>query len=417
MSNLFAQTEALAFGKTEGEVKAEGTPAWLAPHRVFEGNRPTNTILAERLTPETLGLLVALYEHSVFTQGTIWNIDSFDQWGVELGKALAERTIPELESADEPRLAHDSSTNALIRRYRRLQGQAPMKTSPLAGKPATPAMLVDVPRLVTAYYTEVPDPSRAGTAGRVRHLGASRLRVRRTPSTNGTCSPSARPSATTASGRASTVRCSSASTRTRCPCRPVPARSRCWRPTAWRSCSRTHDEYTPTPAISHAILIYNRGRTAGLADGIVITPSHNPPDDGGFKYNPPNGGPADNGVTGWIEARANELLEGALEGVRRISHEKALRASTTHRHDYLDAYVRDLGQVIDMDAIRGANIRMGVDPLGGAGVHYWGPIAERYGLNLARRERRRRSDLPLHDASIGTAASAWIRHRPTRCRA
>jgi glucose-6-phosphate isomerase len=121
MSNLFAQTEALAFGKTEEEVKAEGTPAGLAPHRVFEGNRPTNTILAERLTPETLGLLVALYEHSVFTQGVIWGIDSFDQWGVELGKVLAARTIPELESASEPQLKHDSSTNALIRRYRRLK--------------------------------------------------------------------------------------------------------------------------------------------------------------------------------------------------------------------------------------------------------------------------------------------------------
>jgi glucose-6-phosphate isomerase len=125
MSNLFAQTEALAFGKTEDEVKAEGTPRWLAPHRVFEGNRPTNTILAERLMPETLGLLVALYEHSVFTQGAVWNIDSFDQWGVELGKVLAERTIPELESAGEPQLRHDSSTNALIRRYRRLKNGRP----------------------------------------------------------------------------------------------------------------------------------------------------------------------------------------------------------------------------------------------------------------------------------------------------
>jgi glucose-6-phosphate isomerase len=125
MSNLFAQTEALAFGKTEDEVKAGGTPAWLAPHRVFEGNRPTNTLLAERLTPDTLGSLVALYEHSVFVQGSIWNIDSFDQWGVELGKALAERTIPELESADEPQLEHDSSTNALIRRYRRLRQVRP----------------------------------------------------------------------------------------------------------------------------------------------------------------------------------------------------------------------------------------------------------------------------------------------------
>ena len=121
MSNLFAQTEALAFGKTEEQARAEGVPAWLAPHRVFEGNRPSNTLLAERLTPQILGSLIALYEHSVFTQGMIWNIDSFDQWGVELGKVLAQRTIPELESDGEPPLEHDSSTNALIRRYRRLK--------------------------------------------------------------------------------------------------------------------------------------------------------------------------------------------------------------------------------------------------------------------------------------------------------
>ncbi|MGR8979844.1 MAG: glucose-6-phosphate isomerase [Gammaproteobacteria bacterium] len=119
MANLFAQTEALAFGKTESEVKAEGIPDWLAPHRTFEGNRPTNTLLVDRLTPETLGKLVALYEHSVFTQGAIWNIDSFDQWGVELGKALARKTAAEIKSSDEPQLNHDSSTNALIRRYRR----------------------------------------------------------------------------------------------------------------------------------------------------------------------------------------------------------------------------------------------------------------------------------------------------------
>ena len=124
MSNLFAQSEALAFGKTQSEVEAEGTPPALAPHRVFEGNRPSNTILAERLTPETLGALVALYEHSVFTQGAIWNIDSFDQWGVELGKVLAKKTAAELESAEEPVLQHDSSTNALIRRYRRFKGEA-----------------------------------------------------------------------------------------------------------------------------------------------------------------------------------------------------------------------------------------------------------------------------------------------------
>ncbi len=121
LANVFAQAEALAFGKTSEAVKAEGTPDWLVPHRVFQGNRPSNTILADRLTPATLGKLVALYEHSVFTQGTIWNINSFDQWGVELGKALAQRIIPELESREEPRLAHDSSTNTLIRRYRKLK--------------------------------------------------------------------------------------------------------------------------------------------------------------------------------------------------------------------------------------------------------------------------------------------------------
>jgi len=124
LANVFAQAEALAFGKTAAEAKAEGTPDWLVPHRVFEGNRPSNTILVERLTPAVLGKLVALYEHSVFAQGTIWNIDSFDQWGVELGKALAQRIVPELEAVNEPPLAHDSSTNALIRRYRKLKGGA-----------------------------------------------------------------------------------------------------------------------------------------------------------------------------------------------------------------------------------------------------------------------------------------------------
>ena len=142
------------------------------------------------------------------------------------------------------------------------------------------------------------------------------------------------------------------------------------------------DEYTPTPVVSHAILTYNRGRKTGLADGIVITPSHNPPHDGGFKYNPPNGGPAESVVTDWIEARANEFLERGLKGVKRIPFEKALSAPTTHRHDYLNAYITDLSNVLDMDAISGAKISLGVDPLGGAGVHYWEPIAERYGLNL-----------------------------------
>ena len=142
------------------------------------------------------------------------------------------------------------------------------------------------------------------------------------------------------------------------------------------------DEFTPTPVISHAILTHNRGRKAGLADGIVITPSHNPPHDGGFKYDPPQGGPADNVVTDWIEAKANALLEARLKGVKRIPYEKALRASTTHRHDYVNGYINDLGNVIDLDVVGGAKLHLGVDPLGGAGVHYWARIAERHHLNL-----------------------------------
>ena len=141
-------------------------------------------------------------------------------------------------------------------------------------------------------------------------------------------------------------------------------------------------EFTPTPVISHAILTYNQDRNAGLADGIVITPSHNPPDNGGFKYNPPNGGPADTDITGWIQQRANALLEGGLKEVKRVPFEQARHADTTREHDYLDAYVGDLASVVDFDAIRGAGVRMGVDPLGGAGVHYWAPIAERYRLDL-----------------------------------
>jgi len=142
------------------------------------------------------------------------------------------------------------------------------------------------------------------------------------------------------------------------------------------------DEYTPTPAISHAILTYNSRRKRGLADGIVITPSHNPPHDGGFKYNPPHGGPAETAITDWIEAKANEFLESGLLGVNRISYERALKQPSTHRHDYLEAYAQDLSNVIDMDVIRGAKLSLGVDPLGGAGVHYWPRIAELYGLDL-----------------------------------
>jgi phosphoglucomutase len=143
------------------------------------------------------------------------------------------------------------------------------------------------------------------------------------------------------------------------------------------------NEYTPTPAISHAILVHNRGRDDALADGIVITPSHNPPEDGGFKYNPPSGGPAGSDITAWIEERANALLADGLKGVRRISYERALKADTTRTYDFIDTYTRDLANVIDMDAIRGSGISLGVDPMGGAGVNFWPVIAERYKLNLS----------------------------------
>ncbi|MEO5630169.1 MAG: alpha-D-glucose phosphate-specific phosphoglucomutase, partial [Thermomonas sp.] len=143
------------------------------------------------------------------------------------------------------------------------------------------------------------------------------------------------------------------------------------------------DEYTPTPAVSHAILVHNGGRDTGLADGILITPSHNPPDSGGFKYNPPNGGPAGGDVTGWIQDEANRLLESGLDGVKRVSLAKARAANTTRTHDYLGSYVADLDKVVDFDAIRSAGLHLGVDPLGGAGVHYWARIAERYRLDLS----------------------------------
>jgi len=253
--------------------------------------------------------------------------------------------------------------------------------SPLAGKPAPPAMLVDVSRLVSAYYTEVPDaaiPGQRVAFGTSGHRGSAFQKtfnewhvlaitqaICRYRAQQGIDGPLFLGIDTHA---LSLPACTSAL--------EVLAANRVDVMLAER------DEYTPTPAVSHAILTYNRGRTAGLADGIVVTPSHNPPEDGGFKYNPPHGGPADSGVTGWIEAEANALLTGGLQGVMRMPVEQALRAATTHRHDYLTSYVSDLGGVIDMAAIRGATIRLGVDPLGGAGVHYWAPIAERYGLNL-----------------------------------
>ena len=259
--------------------------------------------------------------------------------------------------------------------------QKAMKTSPLAGKLAEPGMLVNVPRLITAYYSERPDPSvrsqrvAFGTSGHrgsafdkafnewhILAMSQAICLYRKHQKIDGPLFLGMDTHALSVPALASALEVLAAN--------------------GVDVMLAQADEYTPTPVISHAILTYNRGRKTGLADGIVITPSHNPPHDGGFKYNPPNGGPAESIVTTWIEAKSNELLEHELSGLKRIPFEKALRAPTTHRHDYLNTYIADLANVLDMDAIRGAKIKMGVDPLGGAGVHYWGPIAERYGLNF-----------------------------------
>jgi len=256
-----------------------------------------------------------------------------------------------------------------------------VKTSPLAGKPAPRAMLVDVPRLVTAYYTDMPDPAvpaqrvAFGTSG---HRGSSFKRSFNEGHilaiTQAICLYRTRQGISGPLFLGIDTHALS-----------VPARATALEVLAANGVDvmiAAEDEYTPTPVISHAILTYNRGRKTGLADGIVITPSHNPPPDGGFKYNPPSGGPAGTAVTRWIEGKGNELLEARLAGVKRVPHERALRAPTTHRHDYLHPYVDDLGNVIDLDVLRGAHISLGVDPLGGAGVHYWKHIAERHHLDL-----------------------------------
>src|SRR5665213_996481 len=253
-----------------------------------------------------------------------------------------------------------------------------MTINPMAGKPAPASMLVNVPRLVCAYYADAPDPAvpdqkvAFGTSG---HRGSSFQRsfneahilaitqaivLYRTQQgitgplflgmdTHALSEPAFISALEVLGANGVTVM--------------IPD---------------DHTDYTPTPVVSHAILMYNHGRTSGLADGIVVTPSHNPPDDGGFKYNFTNGGPADTQITGWIENRANELLSDGLKGVLRVPLERATRAATTHKHDYMDSYISDLGAVIDFDAIRSANLTLGVDPLGGAGVFYWAMIAERY---------------------------------------
>ena len=259
--------------------------------------------------------------------------------------------------------------------------EAPVNISPLAGKPPTPAMLVDVPKLITAYCTEVPDYSvpeqrvAFGTSGhRGSALGGTFNEWHVLAISQAICDYRKRRGIGGPLFLGIDTHALS-----------VPACASALEVLAANGVQvmlADEDEYTPTPAISHAILTYNRARDTALADGIVITPSHNPPDCGGFKYNPPNGGPADQDVTGWIEARANAFLESTLQGVKRMPFEKALRSPTTHRYDFLNAYVNDLASVLDMESIHGSQLRLGVDPLGGAGVHYWGPIAERYGLNL-----------------------------------
>jgi phosphoglucomutase len=256
-----------------------------------------------------------------------------------------------------------------------------MSISPLAGQPAPASMHVDVPRLVAEYYAQLPEPAVArqrvqfGTSG---HRGSSFDGTFNEPHivaiTQAICDFRARQKTEGPLFLGIDTHALS-----------VPALATALEVLAANEVQTMvagEGEYTPTPAISHAILTYNRGRTGAFADGIIITPSHNPPEDGGFKYNPPHGGPAGTVVTQWIETRANEHLDQGLRAARRLPYDRAVAASTTHRHDFLDAYTSDLASVIDFDVIRAANIALGVDPLGGAGVHYWPRIAERFRLDL-----------------------------------
>lgn len=256
-----------------------------------------------------------------------------------------------------------------------------MRVSPLAGKPAPESILVSLPRLMTMYYALEVDPSIAaervafGTSGHrgtsfessfnEEHILAITQAICLYRQQNGIDGPlfmGIDTHALSESAFASALEVLAAND--------------------VEVMIDDRDGFTPTPVVSHAILGYNRGRTSGLADGIVVTPSHNPPEDGGFKYDPPNGGPADSSITGWIQNKANELLEARLEGVRQIPFARAKAADTTHRHNYMDEYIDDLATIIDFDAIRSADLKLGVDPLGGAGVHYWPLIAERYRIPL-----------------------------------
>ncbi len=256
-----------------------------------------------------------------------------------------------------------------------------MTINPAAGKPADPSILVNVPKLITAYYELRPDPTDPGqrvvfgtsghrgsafdvafNEGHILAITQAICDYRRLRKIDGPLFLGIDTHALSEPAFASAMEVLAANEIDVMLSEGTP--------------------YTPTPAVSHAILLYNRGRKSGLADGIVITPSHNPPDDGGFKYDPPHGGPADASVTSWIESKANEYLERILDGIKRTQLVKALHAPTTHKHDFLSSYVSDLKNVVDMNAVREAKIKLGVDPLGGAGIDYWPRIAEQYGLEL-----------------------------------
>ena len=256
-----------------------------------------------------------------------------------------------------------------------------MSLHPLAGKPAPAALLIDVAQLERNYYSKTPDLADAnqlvsfGTSGHrgtpghgtfnEAHILATTQAIceyRKINSLTGPLFIGKDSHAASAPAQRTALEVLAAN--------------------GVETFIQRDDGFTPTPSISHAILTHNRGRTSGLGDGIVITPSHNPPADGGFKYNPTNGGPADTDITGWVQNRANELLRGGNRDVRRVAYEAALKAGNTHLHDFITPYVNTLGEVIDMDAIRQAGVRIGVDPLGGASLQYWQPIKERYGLDL-----------------------------------
>ena len=254
--------------------------------------------------------------------------------------------------------------------------------SPLAGKPVTQAMLVNVPRLVTAYFAEKPDPSIVsekvsfGTSG---HRGSAFKRsfneghilaishavclYRKKAGIEGPLFLGMDTHALSEPAFATALEVLAAN--------------------GVDTMIDEHGGYTPTPVISHAILSYNQTRKTGLADGIVISPSHNPPDQGGFKYNPANGGPADLDITGWIEKTANEILADNLVNVRRIPYQRARKISYVHARDFISSYVNDLENVVDMNAIRSVNVKIGIDPLGGASAQYWKPIIERYKITAS----------------------------------